>query len=121
MCIDCSHFNADDAYSLGALIALFERAVGFYASLVNVNAYDQPGVEAGKKAAESIIEVQRHILGVLSENRGNYFTLVQVYKGVTELVPTAQLDIVEKVLVRFVANGRLDCDGVGRDPTYRML
>jgi glucose-6-phosphate isomerase len=110
-----------DAYSLGALIALFERAVGFYASLVNVNAYDQPGVEAGKKAAESIIEVQRHILGVLSENRGNYFTLVQVYKGVTELVPTAQLDIVEKILVRFVANGRLDSDGVGRDPTYRML
>ena len=33
------------------LIALFERAVGFYASLINVNAYHQPGVEAGKKAA----------------------------------------------------------------------
>ena len=33
------------------LIALFERAVGFYAGLVNINAYHQPGVEAGKKAA----------------------------------------------------------------------
>lgn len=31
------------------LIALFERAVSFYASLVNINAYHQPGVEAGKK------------------------------------------------------------------------
>jgi glucose-6-phosphate isomerase len=40
-----------DAYYLGTLIALFERTVGFYASLVNVNAYHQPGVEAGKKAA----------------------------------------------------------------------
>ncbi|MFN0127810.1 MAG: glucose-6-phosphate isomerase [Verrucomicrobiales bacterium] len=40
-----------DAYYLGALIALYERAVGFYASLVNINAYHQPGVEAGKKAA----------------------------------------------------------------------
>lgn len=38
-------------FQLGCLIALFERAVSFYASLVNINAYHQPGVEAGKKAA----------------------------------------------------------------------
>ena len=35
--------------SVGALIALFERAVGLYASLVGINAYHQPGVEAGKR------------------------------------------------------------------------
>ena len=40
-----------NAFQLGLLIALFERAVSFYASLVNINAYHQPGVEAGKKAA----------------------------------------------------------------------
>lgn len=40
-----------DARGMGALIALFERAVSFYASLIDVNAYHQPGVEAGKKAA----------------------------------------------------------------------
>lgn len=39
-------------YYLGALVALFERAVSFYASFVKINAYDQPGVEAGKKAAD---------------------------------------------------------------------
>ncbi len=44
-----------DAFNLGLLIALFERAVGFYASLVNVNAYHQPGVEAGKIAAETFL------------------------------------------------------------------
>ena len=38
-----------DAFRVGALIALYERAVGFYASLVNINAYHQPGVEAGKR------------------------------------------------------------------------
>jgi glucose-6-phosphate isomerase len=38
-----------NAFNLGALIALYERAVGFYGPLVNINAYDQPGVEAGKK------------------------------------------------------------------------
>jgi len=39
------------------LIALFERAVGFYASLVNINAYHQPGVEAGKKAAGNVLTI----------------------------------------------------------------
>jgi glucose-6-phosphate isomerase len=48
--------------SLGALIALYERAVGLYASLVNINAYHQPGVEAGKKAAERVVELQQLIL-----------------------------------------------------------
>src|SRR5213595_1843019 len=35
-----------NAFNIGVLMALYERGVGFYASLVNVNAYDQPGVEA---------------------------------------------------------------------------
>lgn len=43
-------------FQLGLLIALFERAVSFYASLVNINAYHQPGVEAGKKAAGTFLE-----------------------------------------------------------------
>ena len=51
--------------TVGALIALFERAVGLYASLVNINAYHQPGVEAGKKTAETLLELQRKILAVL--------------------------------------------------------
>jgi glucose-6-phosphate isomerase len=38
-------------FTVGAIIALYDRAVSFYASLVNINAYHQPGVEAGKKAA----------------------------------------------------------------------
>ncbi len=46
-----------DAYYLGTLIAMFERAVSFYASLIKVNAYHQPGVEAGKKAAVSFLEL----------------------------------------------------------------
>ncbi|MDD5579899.1 MAG: glucose-6-phosphate isomerase [Methylobacter sp.] len=54
-----------NAHTVGALIALFERAVGFYASLVNINAYNQPGVEAGKKAAETLVGLQRKILAVL--------------------------------------------------------
>jgi glucose-6-phosphate isomerase len=55
-----------DARSLGALIALYERAVGLYASLVQINAYDQPGVEAGKKAAAHVLSLQQRLLAVLS-------------------------------------------------------
>ena len=47
-----------DALHIGALIALYERAVGFYGTLVNINAYNQPGVEAGKKAATKLLKLQ---------------------------------------------------------------
>jgi len=50
--------------TLGALIALFERAVSFYASYVNINAYNQPGVEAGKKAAGKVIELRKKVLSL---------------------------------------------------------
>jgi glucose-6-phosphate isomerase len=56
-----------DARALGAVIALYERAVGFYATLIDVNAYHQPGVEAGKKAAEQILSLQVRLLQVLAE------------------------------------------------------
>ncbi len=46
-----------NAECLGALIALFERAVGFYASLIHINAYHQPGVQAGKEAANSFLQL----------------------------------------------------------------
>jgi glucose-6-phosphate isomerase len=49
------------------LIALYERAVGLYASLVGINAYHQPGVEAGKKAAAAVLELQRKVVAALRE------------------------------------------------------
>ncbi len=55
-----------DAFTLGALIALFERTVGLYAHLVGINAYHQPGVEAGKRAAEAVIALQRRLLDRLA-------------------------------------------------------
>jgi glucose-6-phosphate isomerase len=56
-----------DARTVGALIALFERAVGLYAGLVGINAYHQPGVEAGKKAAASVLDLQAKVIGALSD------------------------------------------------------
>lgn len=56
-----------NAYTLGALIALYERAVSFYASLVNINAYHQPGVEAGKKAAGDFLDLLTRVKNHLAE------------------------------------------------------
>lgn len=53
--------------TVGALIALFERAVTFYAALVNINAYHQPGVEAGKKAAAIFLELLGRVKGALTD------------------------------------------------------
>jgi len=55
-----------DARTIGALIALFERAVGLYASLIHINAYHQPGVEAGKKAAAAVLSLQAKARAALS-------------------------------------------------------
>jgi glucose-6-phosphate isomerase len=54
------------AFTLGLLVGLFERAVGFYASLVNINAYHQPGVEAGKKAATDFLKQLAQVKAALA-------------------------------------------------------
>jgi glucose-6-phosphate isomerase len=54
-----------DARVLGGMIAMFERAVGLYASLIDVNAYHQPGVEAGKKAAAATLTLQKRLVALL--------------------------------------------------------
>ena len=45
-----------DEYTLGMLIALFERTVSFYAGMLDINAYDQPAVELIK----SIVRERRN-------------------------------------------------------------
>jgi glucose-6-phosphate isomerase len=57
------------ARSVGQLIALFERAVGFYAHYVGINAYHQPGVEAGKKAAQRILDLKQLCLDALKKSQ----------------------------------------------------
>jgi glucose-6-phosphate isomerase len=75
--------NRIDARSVGALIALYERAVGFYASLVNINAYHQPGVEAGKKMASAVIDLQAQVLSYLRAHPGRLFSADEVAKNIS--------------------------------------
>ncbi len=73
--------------SLGALIALFERAVGLYGELVNVNAYHQPGVEAGKKAAAVILDLQTRLEEALAGGESQSLEQLQLRLGVESPEP----------------------------------
>jgi glucose-6-phosphate isomerase len=70
--------NEVSPFTVGLLIALFERAVGLYAALVNVNAYHQPGVEAGKKAATEVIRLQLKIQEFLTKRGSESFSADQI-------------------------------------------
>ena len=64
--------------TIGMLIALYERAVGLYATLIGINAYHQPGVESGKKAATRVLKIQQQVLDVLKANRKQNFSVDQI-------------------------------------------
>jgi glucose-6-phosphate isomerase len=90
-----------DARRLGAIIALFERAVGLYAELIDVNAYHQPGVEAGKKAAQCLLALQERVLACLVGSRGTPQTASEIADRIGE---PDQLEDVFHILRRMAAN-----------------
>jgi len=98
--------------SVGMLIALYERVVGLYASLVGINAYDQPGVEAGKKAAVGVIALQLRMVASLKSAQGKAFTA-------EELATKAGGDpeIAYKILEHLSANGAVR--KAPRDPWFK--
>ena len=83
-----------DARGLGALIALFERSVSLYASLVNVNAYHQPGVEAGKKAAGEFLEGLLAVSAVISASGSNGLSTPEIHAGLGDLGSSFDLESV---------------------------
>lgn len=88
--------------TVGALIALYERAVGLYASLVNVNAYHQPGVEAGKKAAAVILELQSKVVAVLQKEK----TALSLEEVAQKAGAAEEVEAIYKILRHLHANQR---------------
>ncbi|HCR37267.1 MAG TPA: glucose-6-phosphate isomerase, partial [Opitutae bacterium] len=86
---------------VGQLIALYERAVGFYGSLVGINAYHQPGVEAGKKAAASVLDLKQKILTTLRSQKGTFQTAEAWAESMKE---SASTERVFKLLEHMSAN-----------------
>ena len=89
------------ARTVGALIALYERAVGFYASLVHINAYHQPGVEAGKKAAGVVLDLQRKLTKRLGEAKAEARSAEQL---AGDIGMPDEVETVFKVLEHLAAN-----------------
>jgi glucose-6-phosphate isomerase len=90
-----------DARSIGMLIALYERTVGFYASLINVNAYHQPGVEAGKKAAALVIQLQPRVFSFLRKEKGKAFTAEEIASAIGA---REEVEVVFKLLEHAAVN-----------------
>jgi glucose-6-phosphate isomerase len=88
--------------TVGALIALYERAVGLYASIVNVNAYHQPGVEAGKKAAAVILQLQIDVIKALQATTAP-MTLAEL---ATKAGSPDRVEAIYKILRHLAANDR---------------
>jgi len=88
-----------DARTVGVLIALFERAVGFYASLIHINAYHQPGVEAGKRAAANVLALQTKVLAALGVE-------AKSAEQLAEEAGAADAEIVHLICEHLAANGR---------------
>ncbi|MEH2409000.1 glucose-6-phosphate isomerase [Nostoc sp.] len=88
--------------TVGALIALYERAVGLYASLINVNAYHQPGVEAGKKAAATILDLQTRVVAVLQKEK----TPLSLDELAKKAGASEQVEAIYKILRHIHANQR---------------
>lgn len=89
--------------SIGILIALFERAVGYYASLINVNPYNQPGVEAGKKASANVIHIQNKIFNLLNRT-SNSLTCGEIAEKIGDV---SNVELVFKICEHLAANNRI--------------
>ena len=105
-----------DPRSIGVLIALYERAVGFYASLINVNAYHQPGVEAGKKAAGLVILLQAKALAFLKKEKGKSFTSEEIASAIGA---PEEVEMVFKLLEHASANADHPIKKIPADPPFR--
>jgi glucose-6-phosphate isomerase len=100
-------------HTLGSLIALFERAVGYYGAMLGINSYNQPGVEAGKTAAGELLVAQLAVLKHLPDDANDlvndeqrmreFAGRVRAEEGLDALTD----DFVSDLLKRFAACGRL--------------
>jgi len=87
--------------TVGMLIALYERVVGFYASLIGINAYHQPGVEAGKKAAGGVLALKLKAAAALRGAAGQAFTAEALAARIGQ---AEQAELVFKILEHLAAN-----------------
>jgi len=99
--------NEINAFYLGVLVALYERAVSMYALLVNINAYHQPAVELGKKSASDMIALKNQVIAFLRQHPGQKYTIEEIGQ---EMDGEVELEMLFKILQH-----------VGYNPDHKIL
>ncbi len=93
--------------SLGMIIALYERSVAFYAELIDINAFHQPGVEAYKKISTQINTLAQQLQQLLRQQPTLKGEAAVFAKALNQPGQTAE---VEGILLKLAAISR-DFDG----------
>ena len=94
--------NKVDAFNLGMLIALYERAVAAYAELIHINAFHQPGVQAYKLASRSVIDLLTNAEKKL-ENEKNFSGTAADFVQKLGLAPEKEYEL-DGILAKLSAN-----------------
>ena len=83
---------------------------------IGINAYHQPGVEAGKKAAAEVLELQNKVAGALTTTPQTAEQLA------ARLGATEEVETVYALLEHLAANGRAkQAAGLGPDATFSAV
>ena len=120
-------FDTFDVYSLGMLIALYERAVAAYAEFININAFNQPGVEAYKKASKEVNRVNLKLQDYIEQSSASDDTAVSAEEAAQSIDEETQVHVVAGLLDRFYINNRVfsgkrvEREFKDGQPIYRIL
>ncbi len=92
-------------FSLGMVIALYERAVAYYAELIGINAFHQPGVEAYKHASTAVNAVNTRFQEWVARSASLPWEGTAADAALAAAMPDAAADL-DGILARFAANRR---------------
>ena len=95
-------------FTLGQLIALYERSVAIYAEFININAFHQPGVQAYKLAANGILKLAEELKAGLKK-------IAPVTASAAEIA--AQLNMADNAVevAGLLDKAALNANGISRD------
>lgn len=114
-----STFEKCDLFNLGMMISMEENIVSIIASFRDINAYDQPGVQDGKLAADKMNHVSKQIEKKVSE--------INDWKGDAEEakkafdLKDAPILFIDSILSDLSANGELKSYQVGNKKVKRSF
>jgi len=92
--------------NIGMIIALYERAVAYYAELININAFHQPGVQSYKLASDDIHEISQKIQAWIHAPRQEQNWQGTAKDIAREVGASLYINCVEGILSKYAENKR---------------